>query len=246
MPFLAAALPALTSIGSAAASAAIPAALGAFGSSGKQGGQIQSGTSSESFNQAQKFEEPEYFSQLRQDIIPIFMGLMKEAIKPVYGKAQIAEQVNKSNDLSASSVKSFLNSLAGAGRLRSGAADLGLAEIEKSRLGQIGGFLNNLPFMESQAKMERMIPLLGLGANWTGRAPVNSTVTGSGTKVTNGVVEQQGPSWGRSFISGLGGALGRQGSGSTFGGGKNNPYPTYPGGGAGDWYNLPVDPSVWP
>lgn len=233
MPLAAMAIPLATSLGGAA--------LGAFGGSGKQGSQTQNSTSTEDFTQSTKNTEQEYFKQFRQDLIPMFMGLMKTALKPVYGNAQVADQIQKSNDLGKSSMESFKSMLAGTGKLKSGAGALGASEIEKSRIGQIGSFMQQLPFQNMQAMMANATPLMNLGAQWAGRAPIDTTTTGKGTKVTNGTVEQQGPSWLKSFASGLGGAMGRQP------GMFNGLMPT-PGGMGGfngwDWYSPKVDGSI--
>lgn len=133
---------------------------------------------------------------------------MEEFDKPVFGPEQKASHFQDIDDLTQSGLKGIRNLMSASGRGRSGAMDEALGELGMDNARQKIGFMNNLPFMEAEAKFNRMMPMLQLGAGWAGQAPVSTHTTGSRTLTQGGTQSQQGPSFMRSFMSGLGGMMG--------------------------------------
>jgi hypothetical protein len=61
--------------------------------------------------------------------------------------------------------------------------------------------------MENEARFNRMSNLLGMGANWAGRAPTNTRQTGTRGMTSSGNTTNEGPGFWRSLASGAAGQL---------------------------------------
>ncbi len=198
-------------------------ALGALGAGGKQGGSLQDlldiinqttkSTGTESSTNFQEALENPAFAAFREQLIPSVMGEIRKAGQPVYGEAQKAAFMNQLNDLAAASMQKLQSNLAGVGGLNSGRFGAGGANIELGKLGELSKFFSQLPVIEAQARSERMNPLLSLATGWAGRAPLSYKTTGdrtfdstsemTGESKRTGTTAMTGPSFGRSFASGL-------------------------------------------
>jgi hypothetical protein len=223
------------------------AALGALGSSGKQGGlkTTQLSTSTQNINQFNEAVEPDYFSNFRQGLIPMFMQQLQKAMgEPVYGDAQKASYLQDLNSSYAGNEAALKSSMARSGRLDSGTFDSALGDLGMSMAGQKSQFFSDLPFKEREAQFARTLPLLQLGAGWSGNAPVSQRITGTNVTTGNmsGNTVQEGPSFGRSFASGLGGLM----ANGAFNLGSYNMNPGGMGQGPGAMQaGLNAGPGVW-
>jgi hypothetical protein len=139
------------------------------------------------------------------------MGFLNKAQQPVYGKAQQAQYLGQLNKLAEGSIESLRSNLARMGGLDSGLMGLGVSNIANERLGKMSDFYSQLPFMERQAQMQNLGNALGMATGWAGRAPISQFTSDSGTESTNqkttqqGSQMQQGPSWWKGALTGLGG-----------------------------------------
>lgn len=130
-------------------------------------------------------------------------NLIANANKPVYGDAQKADVLNNLNDLANASTKHLSSTLAGRGALGSGDFETGAGNIEQQRLGQLSGFYSQLPAMEDQAHLQRMMSALGFGAGLAGQMPVGQTSTGTGSSQ-----EVSSPGWGSMVQTAIGAMAG--------------------------------------
>ena len=161
--------------------------LGALSKSGKQGSQTTTSTNTSnqtqhqtsSFDNLTKTLEPEYFSQFRQQLIPSFWSEMTKANRPVYGTAQKAQFMGGMDKLANASIEAIRQKLGASGATDSGRQSTMTENVELEKMGKISDFLGQLPFMNEQARSGKMQNLLGLGANWTGKAPVDTQQSGS-------------------------------------------------------------------
>ena len=192
------------------------AAVGALGSGGKQGGVsgTQNSSTTSNINQLNEAIEPDYFSSFRKGMIDPFMSELDRAMnKPIYGDAQKAAYLQDTQDAAGGSMEGLKAAMARSGRLDSGAFDDAAGNIAMKQYGDYAGFLSQLPFMEEQARTAKVQPLLQLGAQWSGQAPVSQRMTGTNTSNTTGQMSQtqEGPGFWRSFASGIGGQMGWNG-----------------------------------
>jgi len=199
---------------------AIPAAIGiggsligALGSSGKQGSQTttQNIDTTSTQNQLMHNIEPDYFTNFRTGLLQQYQSeLNKAQNEPVYGDAQKAAYTTQMNDSYGAGVGNIKNALAASGRTNSGVADTAYTDAALGRAGQMGQFYSQLPFAENEARYNKVSQLLGMGANWAGRAPIDQQVTGTNT--TKGTqtsqTQQNGPGFWQSFASGVAGQMG--------------------------------------
>jgi hypothetical protein len=167
------------------------AALGALGSSGKQGSNTTSSTIAQT-------EDPA-FAQYRQALMPLLTSELSQAQQPVFGDAQKTSFMTNLNNLAQSSMNALRSNMARFGGLSSGRYGAGLTNIQLGKLGQSANFFSQLPFMEAQARAERVQPLLNTALSWVGRPPTSTTTTGD--------TSAYGPSFGSQFATDLG-ALG--------------------------------------
>lgn len=187
MPMLAPAIPALK----VAMPAIIGGLSGLFGNKGNKQNQQQqqSGNSSESneglsnlsSQQIKEIFENPLFAKAREGLLARLSQEFNRAERPVYGEAQQAKFMSKINDLAASGIDALKQQTAAAGGLQSGRYAGGLANIERAKLGEQVNFFSQLPFMEREQRDKRMDGLMGLAANWLGRAPQNEVITGNQT-----------------------------------------------------------------
>lgn len=270
------AIPAIASLGGAA--------ISALGGRGPQQSQQQSNNSVTNANQSSQSanqqtgsnnfwntstpNEPDYFSQFRQGLIPQFQNAVFNASKPVFGQGQMAQYLSNLNGEASGAGNRLKQMLAKTGGLNSGRYATGLSNIESGRLGAIGKFNQQLPFMEQQGKNERLNSLLGIGTNFAGRAPVGTSNAGdafsqmfnsgsanqSGTSNTNGTgnASQSGQPFGSGLLQNLGGLLNYGGNGYGGLGGLVNMFGNNNTGSTPNIYNLPqrsnYNPSLsgWP
>lgn len=206
MGFAAAAIPFLTK-----AAPAIGGLLGGIGSSGTQGKQTSNISQDTTSNSDiwNRTVEPEYWTNFRKGIMTPYMQQLDAAQKPVYGQAQIADTLGKYNALYDSGIKNLRGKMARYGRGNSGAFDEAATTLGAQKLSDQTGFMSQLPFLESQAKEDRMAKLLGLGASWSGQAPSDTHQTGTQTSKMTGTEEttKTGPSWWQNSLYGLGGMM---------------------------------------
>lgn len=209
----------------------------------------QTGTNSSSVTPI----EAQWVDSLRQSFIPRLHTLLNEAQAPVFGAAQKAGYLNDLNELAGASTQKLKSQLSMTGGLGGGAFAGGLGEIESSRLGKLADFYMNLPFQERAAKQDALRGALGLGMDFTGRAPIGQNTTGSQSstmesvqKTNPGLSGLVGGLMGIG-LSGLTGGLAGIGSGIGFGkgtlggitGGLYNPWGTQKAGkpGPSPWYD---------
>jgi hypothetical protein len=205
-PFTAgASLSALPAILGGAALSAVPSILGglggdalsAYGSSGKQGSTESNQTSNftNTYGGSNETTQDPLTTLFRNNLYGQFNQEIANANKPIYGDAQKAGYLSNLNDLSKTSIDSLRRSLSKSGRLDSGALDQGLSDIETSKFGQYSGFLGQLPFMESQARSQRMLPLLQGAGAFAATAPTSSRFSGtqSGENQSAGTQNAYGP-----------------------------------------------------
>lgn len=200
------------------------AAIGAVGSGGKQGSQSYNGTqeSTQKFNQSQNIDqfneavEDPAFSAFRNSLLPMVKQEIFKANQPIYGDAQKTKYLSDLNDLASGAMSSLKSSLAGRGALDSGVMSQAATDIENNRVGKATDFFSQLPFMEDQARTQKMQGLLGMSTSFAGRAPISQKVTGTNTstgtnetKGTNvGTQTQNGPGFMGAFMNNLGGMMG--------------------------------------
>lgn len=194
--------------------------MGGIGAGGKQGS-VNYNTSgiqsqNQTTNQSVKNVEPDYFSQFRQGLMGQYGSeLNKAQNESIYGPAQKAQYISGQNDLASAASEAAKAGLARMGRLNSGAADEAAGNIEYQKFGNISNFYSQLPFMEQQARNTRVDSLMGMGANWAGRAPVDQNITGNtsstGQSQSQTQQDQYGAPWWKNMLYGLGGAMGRVG-----------------------------------
>lgn len=205
----------------AIAGPALGALMGGIGSGGNQGGTTYNtfGTQSQNqtTNQSVKNLEPDYFSQFREGLLGQYNSeLSKAQNETIYGPAQKAQYISGQNDLASAATEAAKAGLARMGRLNSGAADEAAGNIEYQKFGNISNFYSQLPFMESEARFNKVSPLLTAGMNWAGRAPVDQEITGNtsstGTNQSQTIQQQQGAPWWKNMLYGIGGAMGRTGT----------------------------------
>ncbi len=175
--------------------------------------------------------EDSYFSDFRKGLVSQFGPLLAKAQAPVYGQAQQAEVLSNLNELANASSRKLLGQLSQRGQGASGAGATGLAGIEGERLRGLSDFFSQLPGRERQAQLSNIAQVLGLGANFAGRAPVGEQQTGTGSSSMSGTqVQQTNPGLsglvgsliglaGAGLTGGLSGMLGGIGFGKGFGGG---------------------------
>jgi hypothetical protein len=222
------------------AAVAIPAiasvASSVIGAAASRKGSGASSTSGNNINQTQTPVEDPLWASFRNSLMPMMMQELNNAQQPVYGEAQKTGFMNELNDLAKASVSSLKNNLAATGSLRSGRAATGLASIEQDKLGKAAGFFSQLPFMEKEARFNRMGGLLGMATNWAGRAPVGMKTTGTSDGTNQ--YSQQGPGFWSQFGTDMAGqlALGKSGA---FGWMFPKPKPTGVFGGGGDFTDIP-------
>ena len=155
------------------------------------------GTTEQREDREEKPTEDPTFTALRQALIPLLTGELKRGQEPVYGEPQKLGFMAELNKLAKASSSSLMSTLARMGGLSSGRAATGLGNIELGRLGQLSQFFSQLPFMESQARSERMNPLLGLATGWAGPAPLGRTTTGTASGTTTENMTQTGRTTGK-------------------------------------------------
>jgi hypothetical protein len=201
----------------------VSAGIGALGSSGKQGQQNYNSNqnSSTTSNQTQNIDqfneaiEDEEFSGFRKSLLPMMQQEMSRAQRPIYGDAQKTQHLANLNDLASASMNSLKSSLAGRGVMDSGAFNESAAGIERDRFGKAVDFETNLPFMEEQARSQRMGGLMGMATQFAGRAPISTRSTGTnssnGTQNTTGTStgsqSQQGSGLWNGFLQNMGGLM---------------------------------------
>lgn len=170
-------------------------------------GATQKTTQQQSSNQTQTQTptEPGYISQFREGMIPSLQKMMSLSQAPIYGDAAKADYLGNLNDLANQSIKHLSSTLAGRGQLDSGAFGAAASGIEQNRLSQAGGFFANLPGMERSAQLQNLGAALGIGMNFTGRAPTGMNSTGDSS--SNG----SSSSYSNPGLSGLVSALGGMG-----------------------------------
>lgn len=222
----------------------VTAALG-LGSSllgGILGGGQKTTTQTNNSTQTSTPNEPGYFSQFRQSLIPQFQHQLAQANQPVYGQAQQSQYLNSLNGLASSSIKQLGSSLASkGGSLNSGAYGQGITSILQGRAGKLADYNSQVPMLNRQAQQQGVNSLLGLGMNFAGHAPVGNTTTSSGTQTTKsggGIMNNIG-----TMLGGAGGFLtGKAYDQGQFGSIGLNPmgngdYGNYQGPGASASYN---------
>ncbi len=185
--------------------------LGAFGTSQTQtreGWDTMSGT--RNIDMMKEALEPEYFSAFRQGLIDRFMTELGSLQGPSLA-AQQAAIVQNTGKMADDAIKATRAALARMGRLDSGSADTLTSNIMAQMAGQRATELSDLPFRLMQQRMAMVQPMLGLGAQWAGQAPVS--YRDFGTEMTNQRRDfyekaKGGTPWWRSALGGLGGAFG--------------------------------------
>lgn len=198
------------------------ALLGGASKSGSQGGMNQ--------QQTQQFQnqgattgtmtpnEPGYATDFRKGIQGDINQAIGQAQAPVYGEAQKAGYLNNLNDLANGSMDALKQNLARSGALTSGRLSQGATDIGMNRNNQAAGFFSQIPFLNQQAKTAALNPLLGMGANFAGQAPVGYSQSGtqqqSGTSQGTTQQQQQGPGFLKGFLGGLAGMAGQGAYGS--------------------------------
>lgn len=204
--------------------------LGAYGNSGAQGSAYEQmlqdftrkgSTSDKSSGFQQAFEDPT-FAQFRSDLMPLMKQEMRKANEPIYGDAQKAALMNQLNDLAGGATAALKSQLARSGATESGLLSQGLSDIQTNRFGQLSSFFSQLPFMENEARANRMNSLLGLATNWVGKAPLSYATTSSstgtteesGTSKTDRKLTQEGPSFGKQLAGDVGTIIGEGGFGT--------------------------------
>lgn len=183
---------------------------GLAGSKDKVSTQNIDQTQTENTNQTKTAIEPEYFSQFRQSLLPMFAQQASKINQPIYGNREKAGVLSGLNDLASDSIASLKTNLAGRGALDSGALDQGASDIGQARFGKYADFLSQLPMQEANAQRQGMGNLLGLGMNFAGRAPISENITGNTTSTTKGTntTTQKAPGFLSSFAGGLAGMAG--------------------------------------
>ena len=104
---------------------------------------------------------------------------MTKANRPVYGTAEKAGFMKQANDLALSSMEALKQKLGASGATDSGRMFSGLQDLELGRMGNIINFLGQIPYLNEQARSQKMANLLGLGTSWAGKAPIDTQTTGS-------------------------------------------------------------------
>lgn len=234
MPFLAPFLPSIVSgVGGAIA--------GGIGQSGQQGRTRQeteqqrrertlqelTGTTSRrgtrDINQlAEQFESPEA-TEFRRGMFPRFEREFARAEQPIFGEAQKAGFLTNLNQLAGAAGDSLKQQLSAAGALDSGRFAAGLGDIEMGRAGQASQFFSQLPFMEQQARSQRLNDLFSGATGFLASGPRSTRTTGTegfeetgeeqrratgeteGTTTGTTTGTEFGPSAGRSILTNLGG-----------------------------------------
>lgn len=204
------------------------AAGDAWANSGNQGGtsfnqtqtmnQNMNYDGTETIDQFNEAVEDPQFKQMRNGLIPTMQNMIQQGQAPIYGDAQKAKYLSDLNDLADSSMRSLQGGMSRLGRTNSGAGGQALQNIEGERFGKAADFFGQLPFMESQAKNERMLGLMGLATNWAGRSPISQKLTGTNTKkgsqtttgttTTEGQQTQQGGGFWKNLAGNMGGLAG--------------------------------------
>lgn len=138
-----------------------------------------------------------------------YASALNDASKPVYDNSAIASALGKYSSLYDGGVKNLRSIAAKSGRLNSGFFDSSLADLTNQKLSGQAGFLTSLPALERQAKMQNLQSLLGLGASWSGSAPVDTHQSGTTTSnlTSNSSTSMYGPGLMQNFASLLGGGL---------------------------------------
>lgn len=161
---------------------------------------------------------------------------------PVYGKAQIAQNLNGLNSLTNSAINSLKASLARSGATKSGGLSQGITNLLTNRGNQAFNFSSQLPALNRQFQMQGLQSAIGLGNQAQAVAPKSSaygsTQTGTSTG-TNQSTTTQNPSIMSDIgqIAGLAGAfMGMPFMGNFMGG----------GGGGGDNAIMSMPPQVGP
>lgn len=183
------------------------AVASAFGSGGKQRQSTDSRSTQnvDLTNTQIETENPE-IGGFRSGLLRGFEGLVNEARKPVFGHAQQASFLENLNELTDSAMSRLGSTLGARGAGRSGGADAAFGDIERGRASEAIKFFRDLPFAESEARFNRLTPLLTGGLNFAGRGPTQLTTTqrGTTTGTTTGNQTVQGPGFGRSLLGNLG------------------------------------------
>lgn len=189
-------------------SGGIGAAFDAFSGSGKQGGMKGSSqqTSNQNYSGMQEAIEDPYFSLLRKAMGGQLAGAFQDSKKPVYGEQEKANVLSDLNDLASDSMAALRANLGAVGGSNSGRALGGMQEIQKGRTKEATAFLSQIPLLNRQYKDNQVNSLLGIGTNFTGRAPISTKTSGTQSGTSNSIFNQDytGPS----FLKGLAGNLG--------------------------------------
>ena len=171
--------------------------------SGAQGGSTTNQSGSSTSNQTVTPNEPDYFANFRQALIPQFQNELYKEQQPVYGDAQKASFVSNLNDLAHSSMSSIQNMLGASGATDAGRGETAMGDLEMKKFGKISDYMSQLPMLNEQARRSGISNLLGMGAGWTGKAPVGSTTEGSNTFDMNSTTTQQGAPWWKGLLNGI-------------------------------------------
>jgi hypothetical protein len=196
----------------------ISGAIGGLASSGNQGGQNTTMNQNISKNGMQEAIEPDYFSDFRKGLIPMFNNLVEEAKQPTYTDAERADIYGRANENYDASLGNAKNALARMGGLRSGVADTMAGDLAMGRAGQLTDFEMKLPAMERDARFGKLSNLMGLGAQWSGRAPISYKTTENSKVTGNSQTQVDGGPWWKNMLGGAAGGLGRTGWSPKFGG----------------------------
>lgn len=201
--------------------------LGAFAGSGNQGG---TRTNQNTQNQTSFMNtgtntptEPGYATDFRKQTMGNLNNAISSAQAPVYGDAQKASYLNSLNDLATSSMNSLKQNLSRSGALTSGRLSQGMTDIDMNRNSQAAGFFSQIPFLNQQAKMAALNPLLSTEAGLAGHAPVGNIQTSTGTGENNTEMQNQMTKQGAPFLSNLAANMAKNmaGGGSPLGGGPS-------------------------
>ena len=185
----------------------------------------------------QSFANPlaqNFQNQMMQNVNQMY----NQAQTPVYGNAQIAQNLQGLNQLANSSIKSLQGALARTGGMSGGGQAQGISNILQNKGNQAFNFTSQLPMLNQQAKMAGEGQAVGLGNQLQSQFLRNTSQTGMNQGSSTGnsqSVTQNNPSIMSDIgqVTGIAGAaMGMPALSGMMGGGGGGAAPQF-----GDWYN---------
>lgn len=166
-------------------------------------------------NSSTTYTEDPAAKDFRSSLYGPYANLLNSAQKPMYGDAEAAGFTNKLNQNTNANFNTLASQIASrTGSVNSGAMFSGAQNILRDRAGAQTQYNMQVPLLNKQNQLTNTSNILGLGMNFAGRAPVNSTTSGTSTGSNS---SNQG--FGSNFANALGPMLGGGASGTgAFGG----------------------------